>query len=123
MCPLKSSCSLVFYWGVHEPSSVFCNEHKRAVLRKHAHSILHRDFFSGEKIENFIGKKFDIFSIMLKTLIMGTLGNCLGEVVLMSTHNLCFRLKMRKIGITLYTPVLLYKSGVHGGMHYMDVFS
>ena len=30
----------------------------------------------------------------------------------MSTHNLCFGTKIRKIGITLHTPVLLYKSGV-----------
>ena len=29
-----------------------------------------------------------------------------------STHNLCFRAKIRKIGIPLHTPVLLYKSGV-----------
>ena len=33
----------------------------------------------------------------------------------MSTYNLCFRAKIRKIGITLYTPVSLYKSGVCGG--------
>ena len=27
----------------------------------------------------------------------------------MSTHNLCFGAKIRKIGIPLHTPVLLYK--------------
>ena len=32
----------------------------------------------------------------------------------MSTHNLCFGPKIRKVGIQLYTPVLLYKSGVQG---------
>ena len=32
----------------------------------------------------------------------------------MSTHNLCFGAKIRKIGIPLYTPVLLYKSGYKG---------
>ena len=37
-----------------------------------------------------------------------------GEAVLMCTHNLCFRAKIRKIGISLQTPVLLYKSGVLG---------
>ena len=31
----------------------------------------------------------------------------------MSTHNLCFEAKIRKIGIPLHTPVLLYKSGVY----------
>ena len=40
----------------------------------------------------------------------------------MSTHNLCFRAKIRKIGIPLHTPVLLYESGVLGGIHYRDKF-
>ena len=40
----------------------------------------------------------------------------------MSTHNLCFGAKIRKIGIPLHTPVLLYKSGVQGGIHYTDWF-
>ena len=31
-----------------------------------------------------------------------------GEVVLTSIHNLCFGAKIRKIGIPLHTPVLLY---------------
>ena len=35
--------------------------------------------------------------------------------VLTSTYNLCFGAKIRKIGIPLQTPVLLYKSGVQGG--------
>ena len=38
----------------------------------------------------------------------------------MSTHNLCFG---AKIGIPLLTPVLLYRSGVQGGIHYTDMFS
>ena len=42
------------------------------------------------KKENFHQKIFDIFL----------------------THNLCFGAKIRKIGIPLHTPVLLYKSGV-----------
>ena len=36
----------------------------------------------------------------------------LEEAVLMSTYNLCFGPKIRKIGIYLHSPVLLYKSGV-----------
>ena len=28
-----------------------------------------------------------------------------------------------KIGMPLHTRVLLYKSGVHGGIHCMDIFS
>ena len=45
------------------------------------------------------------------------------EALLTCTHNLCFGAKIRKIGIPLHTPVLLYKSGVQGGIHYMDMFS
>ena len=36
------------------------------------------------------------------------------EAVLTSTHNLCFGAKIRKIGIPLQTPVLLYKMGFKG---------
>ena len=49
--------------------------------------------------------------VMLKTLIVGTL---IAEVVLTSIHNLCFGSKIRKVGIPLFTPVLLYRSGVYG---------
>ena len=38
-------------------------------------------------------------------------------------HNLYFGAKIRKIGIPMHTPVLLYKGGVQGGIHYMDMFS
>ena len=31
--------------------------------------------------------------------------------------------KNKTIGIPLHTPVLLYKSGVQGGIHYTDMFS
>ena len=51
---------------------------------------------------------------------MGTRKNRLAAV-LTSTHNLCFGAKIRKIGIPLRTPVLLYKSGVQGGIHYTDI--
>ena len=46
---------------------------------------------------------------------MGTRYNHLAEAVLTSTHNLCFGAKIRKIGIPLQTPVLLYiKVGFKG---------
>ena len=47
-------------------------------------------------------------------------GYTLGEADLTSTHNLCFGAKIRKIGISLHTPVLLFKSGVQGGIHYTE---
>ena len=56
------------------------------ILRKCAHAI-YRHFF-GCKNENFQLTNFDIFP------------------------KLCFGAKIRKIGIPLHTPVLLYKSGV-----------
>ena len=40
----------------------------------------------------------------------------------MSTHNLCFGAKIRKIDLPLYTPVLLYKSGVQGDVYCTDTF-
>ena len=51
----------------------------------------------------------------------------------MSTHNLCFGAKIRKIGLPLQYLVFLivykvgfkgvYKSGVQGGIHHTDMFS
>ena len=47
------------------------------------------------------------------------------EAVLTGTHNVCFGAKVRKIGIPLHNPGLLYhqKSGVQGGIHFTDMFS
>ena len=45
------------------------------------------------------------------------------EAVLTSTNNLSFGAKIRKIGIPLHSPVLLYKSGVQGGIHVTDMLS
>ena len=73
------------------------------------------EIFKVVKNENFQ----QIFFLYLhKTLILGT-----REAVLTSTHNLCFGSKIRKIGIPLLTPFLLYKSGVRGGLHFTDMFS
>ena len=45
------------------------------------------------------------------------------EAVLTSTHNLCFKAKIRTLCIPLYTPVLLYKCGVLGGINHTDMLS
>ena len=80
------------------------------------------EIFSAVKIENFQVKNFDIFLIFAQNIDCGyTLEP--REAVLMSTHNLCFGAKIRKIGIPLHTPILLYKSGVQGGIHFTDMFS
>ena len=70
----------------------------------------HTMIFLEEKIENFIGKKFDFFFIFwLKTYIVGICWNRLDEAVLTSTHSVCFGSKIRKLGITLQTSVFLYE--------------
>ena len=46
---------------------------------------------------------------------MGTHENRLIEVVLMSTHNLCFRANIREMMYAPVTPVLLFKNGVCKG--------
>ena len=41
----------------------------------------------------------------------------------MSTHNVRFRSKIRKLGVPLQTSVFQYKSGVYWGKHFRDMFS
>ena len=74
----------------------------------------YKNFFLVVKKENFHLKNFDIFLIFAQNI---------AEAVLTSTHNLCFGAKIRKIGIPPHTPVLLYKSGIQGGIHFTDMFS
>ena len=66
--------------------------------------------FSAVKVEIFIRNILIFFLFLLKTEIVGT-------------HNLCFGAKIRRIGKPMHTPVLLYKSGVQGGIHNTDMFS
>ena len=67
-----------------------------------------------------IEKKEDIFNIFAQNIHCGY---TLDEAVLTSVHNVCFGSKIRKIGISLHTPVFLYKSGIKRGMHFTDMFS
>ena len=76
----------------------------------------YKEIFFKIKNGKFLWKNFDIFAQNIDC------GTAL-EAVLMSTHNLCFGAKLRKIGIPLHTPILLYKSGVQGGILFMDMFS
>ena len=48
--------------------------------------------------------------------------NRLAEAGLAGARGLCFGAKIRKLGIPLRTPVLLYKGGIQG-MHYTDMLS
>ena len=74
------------------------------------------EIFKVEKNENFRWKNFDIFLIFAPKHRLWVL------VRTASAHNLCFGAKIRKIGIPLQTPVLLYKSEVYGGIHCTDMF-
>ena len=70
-------------------------------LRKHAHAIFNN--ISRLKNVNFQMKFFNTFLIFAQDIDCGyTLGGSNDEAVLMSTHNLCFRAKKKKI---MYTPV------------------
>ena len=66
-------------------------------------------------MENFQLKNFDIFLIFAQNKDCG--------YTLEPPRLVCFGAKIRKIGIPLQTPVLLYKSGVYGGIHCTDMFS
>ena len=79
--------------------------------------------FSAVKIENFTRKKNDIFNTFAQKIHCGYTLEPFAEAVLTSTHNVCFGSKIRKLGIPLQTPVLLYKSGVQGGIHCTYTFS
>ena len=69
-------------------------------------------FSEAVKIENFQLKIFNIFLIFAQNIDCGYTLDGLAEAVLTSTHKLCFGAKIRKIGIPLQTPLLLYISGV-----------
>ena len=64
-------------------------------------NILHFPKLSKLKFSYQIFYIYIYFLSSLKTLIV--------EAVLTNTHNLCFRAKIRKIGIPLHAQVLLYK--------------
>ena len=85
------------------------------VLRKLAHVI--NRYYLALKVENFQLKTNDIFLIFAQNIDCGyTLEPPRrgGEAVLTSTRSRFFGATIRKIGIPLHTPVLLYKSGVQG---------
>ena len=69
-------------------------------------------FFSAVKNGNFIGFFFFIFLIfLLKTLIVIIVRTASPSGSNADDQHVCFRAKIRKIGILLHTPVLLYISG------------
>ena len=85
-------------------------------LQKHAHVIY--IFFSKLKLLKSINRKNKQTKQHTHKLWVHD-----QNAVLTSTHNLCFLAKIRKTGIPMYTPVLLYKSGVQRGILFMDLYS
>ena len=84
-----------------------------------AHSFVHYEILSMQN-RDFLAMSNEFFSVQTffscfwsKHRLRVHVRTSLGEAILLSTHNLCFGAKIRQIG-TLYTSVLLYKSGVHG---------
>ena len=65
-------------------------------------------FFSGEKKKKIHQKQNYIFKFYAQNIHHG----CTLVPPLSSTHQLCFEQKIRKIGILLHTPVLLYNGHV-----------
>ena len=60
-------------------------------------------------------EKNDVLNIFAQNMDCG--------YTLTRTHDLCFEAKIKKIGIPLHAPVLVYKSGVQGGIYFMDMLS
>ena len=82
------------------------------------------EIFKVVKNENSQQKFFDIFLILAQNIDCGyTLEPPRRGGSNEYPQSICFGAKIRKIGLPLQTPVLLYKSGVQGGKHYTDTFS
>ena len=77
---------------------------------KHAHDAIYR--FSPVKIENFHGNIFDIFLIFAQNIDCGYTLEPPRRGGSNEYPQSMFWSKIRKIGIPLHTPNLLYKSGV-----------
>ena len=66
-----------------------------STLRKHARAI-YTAIFHGCNNDNFQMKNCNIFQIFAQNIDRGYTLEPLSEAVLTSTHNLCFRAKIRK---------------------------
>ena len=89
-------------------------------LRKLAHVVNIEFFFQLLNLKISL-EKFDIFNVFVQNIDCGYSL----EPPRRSGSNVptisCFGSKIREIGIPMYTPVLLYKSGVLGGILFMDI--
>ena len=82
------------------------------------------EIFSPVKIENFHGNIFDIFLIFAQNIDCGYTLEPPRRGGSNEYLQSMFWSKIKKNRyIPLHTPVLLYKSGVHGVIHFTDMFS
>ena len=81
----------------------------RKYVNTHDHNI--HDVIYWKTAKSY-DKNLIFLILLLKTLIVETLQNCLAHTVLTSTHNLCFGSRIRKIGNCPAHPVLLYVKSV-----------
>ena len=79
--------------------------------------------FLALKIENFQLKKFDIFLIFAQNIDCGYTLEPPRRGGSKEYPQSMFWSKNKKNRYTPAYPVLLYKSGVQGGIHYTDMFS
>ena len=79
-------------------------------------------FFSAQKPKNFHQKKFDISLIFAPNIDCGYTLELPRRGDFNKYPQSMFGAKIRKIGTPLYTPVLLFNSGVSGGIHYTACF-
>ena len=86
-------------------------------------SMQYTEIFKFVKNEKFRLKMYNIFIIFAQNIDCGyTLEPPQGGGSNEYPQSM-FWSKNKKKGIPLRTPVLLYKSGVQGGIHYTDMFS
>ena len=85
-------------------------------------SVQYIAIFHGNKNDKFQMKFLIFFLFLLKTLIVGTRWNRLSEAVLTSTHNLCFRAKIRKMYTPVHASFTIQKWGVRGYLLHELVF-
>ena len=75
------------------------------------------------KIKIFTGKKKDIFLVFAQDIDCGYTLEPPRRGGSNEYPQSMFWSKNKKIGIPMHTPVLLYKGGVQGGIHYTDMFA
>ena len=82
------------------------------------------EIFKIAKNENFQQNIFDIFLILAQNIDSGyTLEPPRRGGSNEYPQSMFWSKNIKKTGIPLHAPVLLYKSGVQGGIHYTDMFS